>query len=162
LVNYIIENAEMNTGEPHELTDGSVSFRVYQMVYETPDDEISLNRKLDLISLMLFYHYHAVNEYSAKISGEITRANEKVISRPILLVPVLNATYWSEPVLYTIIRQETLVLPEAYVPALNKTLAEINELLNFRKASKKRFNGPMKHVFDKHFFSRYPRNNDNR
>lgn len=156
LVNHIIENAERNTTNSHELTDGFISSQVYKMVYETSDNKISLNRKLDLLSLMFFYHYHAANEYNARISGEIYRANEKVISQPVLLVPVLNATYWSESVLYTITGEETIILPQNYIPTMNKTLVEINELLNFRKANKQNFYGPINHLFDKQFSSRYP------
>jgi hypothetical protein len=156
LVDYIIEHAERNTNNQHELTDGSISYKVYQMVYEIPDEEISLNRKLDLISLMIHYQYHAVNEYSALISGKIYRANEQVLSRPVLLVPILNASYWSESVLYTIIREETIILPKSYVPTMNKTVLEINELLNLRKANKYHFYGPKNHVYDKNFSSRYP------
>ncbi len=155
-VDHMIENAERNTTNPHEITDGFISSKVYEMVYETSDDKISLNRKLDLLSLLFFYHYHAANEYNAKISGEIYRANEKVLSKPVLLVPVLNATYWSESVLYTITGEETIILPKSYVPTMNQTLEEINELLIFRKANKKNFYGPINHVFDKQFSSRYP------
>lgn len=155
LVNYIIDNAEMNTSTPHELTDGSISFRVYKAVYETSDDKISLTRKLDLLSLLFFYHYHAANEYQGIVSGEIVRANKKVISRPILLIPVLTATYWSEPILYTITREETIVLPESYTSSLDKTLLEINKLLNWRKINKKTFRGPLSYTFDKKFHERY-------
>ncbi|WP_430403491.1 hypothetical protein [Fluviicola sp.] len=156
LVNFIIENAEINTTNQHELTDGYISYNVYKLVYETSDDQISLNRKLDLLSLMFFYHYHTANEYNSKVSGEIRRGNEKVLSRPVLLIPVLNATYWSESVLYTITQEETIILPKSYVPTMNKTLVEINELLNFRKANKQTFYGPMNHLFDKQFSYRYP------
>ena len=156
VVNYIRDNAEWRVDHPREITDGSVSYKVFHIVYETSDDEVSLNRKLDLLSLLFYYHYHAANEYNSKISGEIQRANQKVISRPILLVPVLNATYWSEPVLYTITGEDEIYLPKSYVPAMNQTLSDINELLHWRRDHKQHFTGPNYPLFDKNFRARYP------
>jgi hypothetical protein len=76
--------------------ENAITENVYKIVYETPDSVISIERKLDILHLMVYFGKQNADPFKNRIRNKFM-ANDSIIERKIIfLLPITFSSYGGE------------------------------------------------------------------
>jgi hypothetical protein len=99
LINYLIINANK---ENPSIFDDSVSKEIHTLVLYSPDSIISIERKLDLLNIFVFYNHHVSKVYRNYLFVELKNEKTKRIEYNI---PLFFCYYCEDSTLFKKIKQ---------------------------------------------------------
>ncbi len=162
LVNKIINNSEYKKIEYKDY--GILSSEVLKMI-SVSDTILSVDRKMDLIVLLTFYHLHATNAFRSELLKKNEEENFLTKDNAIFLLPVTNGYADKQNMKNILIAFDTIIVPEGYSNYTQKTLSELFE---YNSTKKQEINNDYyselnttldaelrKIVFSNYFFRRY-------
>lgn len=113
LIGKILLNREISGGKegPHEFLCDDI----YKIVYQTPDSLVPLDRKMDLLQILVYFCRRTTNYYiGVFIPYKIREGNEEIEKKPFLLLPFIYTNKISPTIVKCILEQDSIQVPKDY------------------------------------------------
>ncbi len=116
----------IETGKFKEYVNyGELSQKVFQFLYEKSDEEVGLNRKMDLLILLVKYHRHATDAYRANVMGFVKDRNKNVLKNKFLLLPICASRNCKLDFIDFVSRLDSIETPKFYHNYSESTLKKL-------------------------------------
>ncbi len=154
LIKEIINTSEKRSENREYVYYGYLSSKVYKMVYETTEQEVSIERKLELLILLDFHHRLTTNDYRAQIMGLVNDKNSLVLKNNVLLLPIMNSENITDNFLKYLKNIDTILVPKNYHECAFNTLKLIH-LSESQATLNTGLNPFFKKLYSKEFLRKY-------
>lgn len=95
---------------------GTLAAETYHWVYEVPDSELSLNRKLDILMLLSFHHenQHSKDAYMAHVYNKEIKSKKSNTTNRALMIPLIGKYYEVQWMANLIFKSKKFIVPKEY------------------------------------------------
>lgn len=100
-------------------SSGKICDNVYDIIYKTSNEQITIEQKLDILHLMIFYQRYSTNEYRGIIREKVLNKDSLICNNYLFVLPILICPHCKY---YTAIEKAVTAKYEQY-----NMLAELND-----------------------------------
>lgn len=95
---------------------GTLAAETYHWVYEVPDSELSLNRKLDILMLLSIHHedQHSKDAYTAYVYNKEIKSKKSNTTNRALMIPLIGKYYEVQWLANLIFKSKKNIVPKEY------------------------------------------------
>ncbi|MNV02717.1 hypothetical protein D3C71_929570 [compost metagenome] len=124
----IVSNNEYTSDKEFIPGCETITSRMYEFVYQTPDSIISLTRKMDLLEMFVVYYRRGVNYYLMIVENKLEQNKNDITSRSLLLFPFIHSNKLSKKLVKSLLKHDKIEVPLEYVKYSSQILKRLNTL----------------------------------